>query len=81
MVMMAEQGRSRKQHLLLALSHISRLEGAEKSEKNKGENYIIKTGRFMKGGEFFYFRGEKALEIRERANESKLKTEAKLLMH
>jgi len=57
------------------------LEGAEKSEQNKGESYIIKTGRFMKGEGFFcYYRGEKALEIRELENESKLKTEAKLLM-
>jgi len=53
MVMMVEQGRSRKQHLLLALSHISRLEGAEKSEQNKEENYIIKTRRFMKRGWIF----------------------------
>jgi len=50
------------------------LEGAEKSEQNKGENDIIKIGRFMKGGiDFFYYR--------EGENESKLKTEAKLLMH
>jgi len=42
MVMMAEGARSS------ALSQISRLEGAEKSEQNKGDSYIIKRGRFMK---------------------------------
>jgi len=59
------------------------LEGAEKSEQNKGDSYIIKRKRFMKGGFFFldYYIGEKALEIREGEKESKLKMEAKQLMH
>jgi len=57
------------------------LEGAEKSEHNKRESYIIKRGRFMKGGFFFLLHRGKALEIIEGENESKLKTEAKLLMH
>jgi len=34
-----------------------------------------------RGRDFFYYRGEKALQIKEGENESKLKTEAKLLMH
>jgi len=55
------------------------LEGAEKSEQNKGKSYIIKRGRFMKV-EFLRQRG-KALEIREGENESTLKMEAKLLVH
>jgi len=29
------------------------LEGAEKSEQNKGDSYIIKRGRFMKVGVFW----------------------------
>ena len=65
--------------MLSTLSQISRLEGAEKSEQNKGKSYIIKRGRFMKV-EFLRQRG-KALEIREGENESTLKMEAKLLVH
>jgi len=56
------------------------LEDAEKSEQNKEKSYIIKRGRFIKG-EFFLQQRGKALEIREGDNESKLKTEAKLLMY
>ena len=54
-----------------ALSQISKLEGAEA--------YIIKRGRFMRGGVFFLGLlqgGVWALEISEGEKESNLKTEA-----
>jgi len=45
------------------------LEGAEKSEQNKGDSYKIKRGRFVKKGLFFFGllqRGEGTRNLRGR---------------